>query len=116
LGDRIPDDLLARYNKELEKYGLDVLLPVDALPSGRSVYDFTTWQAISLNGSMRGTGRTIAISATPAELNLWLLPPKYLDCVIKLLLIALIILTFLPNTILRVLLLASSSAPRRVLA
>ena len=37
-GDRIPDDLLARYNKELEKFGLDVLLPVDALPSGRSFY------------------------------------------------------------------------------
>lgn len=37
-GDRIPIDLLARYDKELAKYGLDVLLPVDALPTGRSFY------------------------------------------------------------------------------
>ena len=37
-GDRVPDDLRSRYDKEWEKNGLDVLFPVDALPSGRSGY------------------------------------------------------------------------------
>ena len=37
-GDRSPDDLNSRYDKEWEKNGLDVLFPVDALPSGRSSY------------------------------------------------------------------------------
>jgi formylglycine-generating enzyme required for sulfatase activity len=37
-GDRRPDDLTSRYDKEWEKDGLDVLFPVDALPSGRSSY------------------------------------------------------------------------------
>ena len=37
-GDRIPDDFISRYDKELDKQGLNVLLPVDSLPEGRSYY------------------------------------------------------------------------------
>ena len=37
-GDRRPDDLTSRYDKEWEKNGLDVLFPVDSLPDGRSIY------------------------------------------------------------------------------
>jgi formylglycine-generating enzyme required for sulfatase activity len=37
-GDRRPDDVTSRYDKEWEKNGLDVLFPVDALPGGRSNY------------------------------------------------------------------------------
>ena len=37
-GDRIPGNRNSRYNEEWEKKGLDVLLPVDSLPEGRSSY------------------------------------------------------------------------------
>lgn len=37
-GDDYPDDRSSRYNEEWEKKGLDVLLPVNALPEGLSYY------------------------------------------------------------------------------
>ncbi|MBS1234426.1 MAG: hypothetical protein H6R43_142 [Nitrospirae bacterium] len=37
-GDRLPNDLNSRYNAEWKEKGLDVLLPVDALPEGLSSY------------------------------------------------------------------------------
>ncbi len=37
-GDDIPDERISRYNREWEKTGLDVLLPVDSLPEGSSYY------------------------------------------------------------------------------
>lgn len=37
-GNRPPDDLFSRYDKAMEEKGIDVLLPVDALPNGLSYY------------------------------------------------------------------------------
>jgi len=37
-GNRPPDDLKSRYDKEWGNRGIDVLLPVDSLPAGRSDY------------------------------------------------------------------------------
>jgi formylglycine-generating enzyme required for sulfatase activity len=37
-GDHRPDEFKARFNENWEEKGIDVLLPVDSLPAGRSVY------------------------------------------------------------------------------